>query len=75
MDSADPPLGVHRLHSGRHHQRRYCGTGEVQQQAGSIGSGYTCLAPAHRPVLVRAAVCQQVAGIGHPHESNVENIA
>ena len=30
MDSADPPLGVRRLHSGRHHQRRYCGTGEVQ---------------------------------------------
>ena len=31
MDSADPPLAVRRLHSGRHHQRRYCGTGEVQQ--------------------------------------------
>ena len=73
MDSADPPLAVHSLHSGRHHQRRYCGTGEVQQQAGPIGSGHTRLAPGHRPVFVRAAVRQQVAGIGRPRgEGNVE---
>jgi hypothetical protein len=52
MGSADAPLVVHRLHSGRHHQRRYCGTGEVQQQAGPIGSGHTCIAPAYWPVLV-----------------------
>src|ERR1700683_5180358 len=43
MDSADPPLGLHNLHSGRHHQWRYRGTGEIQQQAGPIGSGHTCL--------------------------------
>jgi hypothetical protein len=62
MDSADTPLAVHSLNSGHHHQRRYCGTGEIQQQARPISSGHSCLAPAHRPVLVRAAVCQQVAG-------------
>jgi hypothetical protein len=73
MVSANPPLAVHRLHGGRHHQRRYCGTGEVQQQAGPIGSGHTCLAPDHRPVFVRAAVRQQAAGIGRPRmKGNVE---
>ena len=73
MVSAGAPLALHSLHSSRHHQRRYCGTGEVQQQAGPIGSGHTRLAPGHRPVFVRAAVRQQVAGIGRPRgEGNVE---
>jgi len=66
MVSADAPLAVHSLHTGRHHQRHYGGTGEVQQQAGSIGGGHTCLAPGHRPVFVRPTVRQQVAGIGRP---------
>jgi hypothetical protein len=69
MDSADTPLAVYSFHGGRHYQRRHCGTEEVRQQAGTIGSGHTCLALVHRLVFVRAAVCQQVAGIGRPHFS------
>ena len=66
MDSADSPLGVHSFHRGGHYQRHYSGTGKVQQSTGPIGSGHTFPASVYRPVPVRAALCQEVAGIGRP---------
>ena len=61
MGSADPPLAVHGLYGGRHHQRRRRGTEEVFQPVGPFGGVPAGVAIGHGPVLVRAAVCLQVA--------------
>ncbi len=61
MDSADPPLGVHGIYGGSHHQHRRHSTQEVHPLGGTLGGGPARLAIFHRHVLVRAAVCRQVA--------------
>src|SRR5262245_52473115 len=61
MDSADPPLAVHGLYGGRHRQHRGNSTEEVQHRGGPLGSGPARLPLFRRSVLVRVAVCQQVA--------------
>src|SRR5216684_8937212 len=61
MGSADPPLAVHCLYGGRHGQHRRRGTEEVYRLGGPLGAAPARLAPVHRSVLVRAAVCRQVA--------------
>src|SRR5438445_8438120 len=58
MDSADPPLAVHGLYGGRHRQHRRRSTEQVHELGGGVPAR---LAPLHRSVLVRAAVCHQVA--------------
>jgi hypothetical protein len=60
MDSADPPLAVHCLYGGRHRQQRRRRTEEVYRLGGPLGAAPARLAPVHRSVLVRAAVCHQV---------------
>src|SRR6516162_5653685 len=61
MGSADPPLAVHCLYGGRDRQHRRRGTEEVYRLGGPLGAAPARLAAAHRLVLVRAAVCHQVA--------------
>ena len=61
MDSADPRLAVHGLYGGSHREHRGRSTEEVQHLGGPLGGGSARLSPFHRSVLVRAAVCQQVA--------------
>ena len=62
MDSADPPLAVHRLYGDRHRQLRRPGTGGDASALGDLlAAAPARLAPVHRSVLVRAAVCHQVA--------------
>ena len=61
MGSADPPLAVDCLYVGSHRQRRRRGTEEVYGLGGPPGAAPARLAPVHRSVLVRAAVCRQVA--------------
>src|SRR5947208_9325264 len=60
MGSADPPLAVHCLYGGGHRQPRRRGTEEVYLLGGPLGAAPARLAPVHRSVLVRAAVCHQV---------------
>src|ERR1700758_2880877 len=61
MGSANPPLAVHCLHGGRHHQRRRCGTKEVHGLAGTLSGVSACFTIFPRSVLVRAALCREVA--------------
>src|SRR5260370_39018578 len=61
MDSADAPLAIHGLYGGRHRQHHRHSTEEVHRRGGPIGGGPARLAIFHRSVLVRAAVCRQVA--------------
>ena len=61
VGSADPPLAVHRVYGGRHRQHRRLGAGATSRLGGSFGAAPARLAPAHRSVLVRAAVCREVA--------------
>src|SRR6266700_758579 len=61
LDPADPSLAVHRLYGGSHRQRRRFGTEGASRLGGSPGAAPACLAAAHRSVLVRAAVCREMA--------------
>src|ERR1700736_4122518 len=61
MGSADPPLAVHCLYGGRDRQLRRRGKGEVYRLGGPHGGAPARLAPVHRSVLVRAAVCRELA--------------
>jgi hypothetical protein len=61
MDSADAPLAVHGLYGGGDNQHRRHRTKEVYELDGSVGGGPARLAVFYRSVLVRAAVCRQVA--------------
>ena len=63
LDSADPPLGVHCLHGDRHRQLRRPGTGgwDASALGDLLAAAPARLAPVQRSVLVRAAVCRQVA--------------
>src|ERR1700761_3892276 len=61
MGSADSPLAVHCLYSGRDHQRGRSGNEEVYGRVGTHGGVRARLAFFERDVLVRAAVCRQVA--------------
>ena len=61
VDSAVPPLGVRCLHVDRHRQLRRHGTGDASRLGDLLAAAPARLAPVHRSVLVRAAVCHQVA--------------
>src|SRR3712207_215859 len=63
MDSADPPLVVHCLYGDRHRQLRRVGlrTGATSGLGDLLPVAPARLAPVHRSVLVRAAVCHQAA--------------
>ena len=62
VDSADPPLAVHCLYGDRHRQLRRLGAGDEPPPLGDLlAAAPARLAPVHRSVLVRAAVCHQVA--------------
>src|SRR6185312_14940071 len=59
--SADPPLAVDCLHSGRHRQRCRHAAGETSRLGRPAGAIPADLDAAHGPVLVRAAPCRQMA--------------
>jgi len=61
MDSADPPLAVRGLYGGRYRQRYRHSAEEVHEGVGPLGGDPARLAVFHRYVLVRAAVCSQMA--------------
>src|SRR5712691_5703327 len=63
MGSADPPLAVHCLYGDRHRQlRRHSKGGRDASALGDLlAAAPARLAAVHRSVLVRAAVCHQVA--------------
>src|SRR5262245_22840422 len=63
MGSADPPLAVHRLHADSRRQLHRPGTGrrEPSVLGDLLAAAAARLAAVHRSVLVRAAVCCQVA--------------
>src|SRR3954468_8544681 len=63
MDPADAPLDVHRLHRDGHRELRRAGTGDGHASAVGdlLAAASACAAPVQRSVLVRAAVCHQVA--------------
>ena len=61
MDSADPPLAVHGLYAGRYRQHRRHSTEEVHELDGPFGGDPARVAVFHRSLLVRAAVCGQMA--------------
>jgi hypothetical protein len=61
MDSADPPLAVRGLYGGCYRQRHRHSTEEVHEGVGPRGGDPAGLAVFHRYVLVRAAVCSQMA--------------
>ena len=60
-DSADPPLAVHCLYADRHRQLRRHDARAASRLGDLLAAAPARLAPVHRPVLVRAAVCHQVA--------------
>src|SRR5215470_12002535 len=61
VGSAGSPLAFHRLCGCRRRQRpRLAGRGETDRLGGPLGAAPARLAPAERPLLVRAAVCSQV---------------
>src|ERR1700754_2037121 len=65
MGSADPPLAVRCLYGGRKHLFRRLGR-EPALLGVLRSAAPACLAAVHRSVLVRAAVCRQVAqGASH----------
>jgi catechol 2,3-dioxygenase-like lactoylglutathione lyase family enzyme len=63
VGSADPPLAVHRVYGDRHRQLRRPGAGgwDASALGDLLAAAPARLAPAHRSVPVRAAVCHQVA--------------
>jgi hypothetical protein len=61
MDSADPPLALRSLYGGRYRQRLRHSTEEVHAGVGPRGGDPARLSVFHRSVLVRAAVCSQMA--------------
>ena len=61
MDSADAPLAVHCLYGDRHRQLRRVGTGAASRMGDLLAAAPARLSPVHRSVLVRAAVCHEVA--------------
>src|SRR5262245_8679847 len=61
MGSASSPLAVHCLYGGRHRQHRRLGTEGTCRLGRRLGAASARLAPAHRSVLVRAALCHQLA--------------
>jgi len=60
VGSADSPLAFHCLYGDRHRQR-CLGTKGTSRLGGPVGAASPRLAPGHRSVLVRTAVCHQVA--------------
>jgi len=60
MDSADPPLGGHRLYADRHRQLRRVAVGSLRL-GDLLAPAPARRAPVHRPVLVRAALCHEGA--------------
>ena len=70
LGSADPPLAVHCLYRDRHCQLHRPGTGEWDASAlgDLLAVAPARLAPVHRAVYVRPAVCRQVA----PREENMK---
>src|ERR1043165_2593471 len=64
MDSAIPPLDVHRLHADRHRQLRRDRHGAERDDVGDLlAAAPARAAPVYRPVHVRIAVSRQVAPI------------
>ena len=61
MVSADSPLAVRCVYGGRHRQRRRHSYTQVYQLDGPHGGGATRISLFDRFVLVRAAVCRQMA--------------
>ena len=61
MDSADPPVAGHRLYRRLHRQHRRPGRGGAGLLGVPPGADPALPAPAHRSLLVRAALCHQVA--------------
>jgi hypothetical protein len=61
MDSAKPPLAVRGLYGGSYRQRHRHSTEEVHQGVGPRGSDPARPSVFHWYVLVRAAVCRQMA--------------
>ena len=74
VDSADPPLAVYCLYGDRHRQLRRHGTGRWDASAlgDVLAAAPARLASVHRSVLVRAAVCHQVAQRRRTGEAVVE---
>ena len=61
MDSADPPLAVSGFYGGRYRQHHRHSTEEVHERFGPPGGDPSRLSVFYRSVLVRAAVCSQMA--------------
>src|SRR5580693_4792278 len=61
MASADPPLAVHGLYGSRDREHHCHCTEEVHRLGGPLGGDPASVAVCHGSVLVRTAVCQQVA--------------
>jgi hypothetical protein len=61
MDSADPLLAVHGFYAGRYRQHRRHSTEQVDELDGPFGADPARIAVFHRSLLVRAAVCGQMA--------------
>jgi hypothetical protein len=61
VGSADPPLGGHCLYGDRHRRFRRLGTEGACRLGVLRAAAPARLAPVYRSVLVRAAVCHQVA--------------
>ena len=61
LDSTDAPLGLHCLHGVGHRHLHRVGSREACRLGELCAALPTRVAPAHRSVFVRAAVCQQVA--------------
>ena len=61
LDSADPPLAVDCLYVDRHRQLRCDDAGAASRLGDLLAAAPARLAPVHRSVHVRAAVCHQVA--------------
>ena len=61
LDSADPPLAVHRLYADRHRQLRRHDARATSGLGDLLAAAPARLAPVHRSVPVRAAVRHQVA--------------
>src|SRR4029453_9972151 len=63
MGSADPPLAVHYFYGHRHRQLHRPGTGgrDASAVGDLLAAAPARLAPVQRSVLVRTAVCHQVA--------------
>src|SRR5216683_2928999 len=58
---ADPPLAIHRLYADRHCQLQRHGIGNASRLGSLLAAATALPAVVHGPVLVRVAVCRQVA--------------